>query len=88
MIWPDEKYGGTGDNDFRFEQIIIEETGYARCGDWYNTLHSRLVGPYLTRFGSAEQRERFLPGCVSGDTSTPTWSWWPPKPTRRTTRTT
>ncbi|MCB1843439.1 MAG: acyl-CoA dehydrogenase family protein, partial [Halioglobus sp.] len=67
MIWPEEKYGGTGDNDFRFEQIIIEETAYARCGDWYNTLHSRLVGPYLTRFGNEEQCERFLPGCVSGE---------------------
>ena len=68
MVWPDEKYGGTGDGDFRFEQIIIEETAYARAGDWYNTLHSRLVGPYLTRFGNEEQCDRFLPGCVSGDT--------------------
>jgi len=68
MIWPDEKYGGLGDGDFRFEQIIIEETAYARAGDWYNTLHSRLVGPYLTRFGSDEQCQRFLPGCISGDT--------------------
>ncbi len=68
MIWPDEKYGGVGEYDFRFEQIIIEETAYARCGDWYNTLHSRLVGPYFTRFGSAEQCERLLPGCVSGET--------------------
>ncbi|MFK7828426.1 MAG: acyl-CoA dehydrogenase family protein [Congregibacter sp.] len=68
MVWPDEKYGGTGDNDFRFEQVIIEETCYARVGDWYNSLHSRLVGPYLTRFGSEEQCQRLLPGCVSGDT--------------------
>jgi len=68
MIWPDEKYGGMGDPDFRFEQIIIEETAYARAGDWYNSLHSRLVGPYLTRFGNEEQCQRFLPGCVSGDT--------------------
>ncbi len=68
MIWPDEKYGGVGEYDFRFEQIIIEETAYARCGDWYNTLHSRLVGPYFTRFGSEEQCERFLPRCVSGET--------------------
>jgi long-chain-acyl-CoA dehydrogenase len=68
MVWPDEQYGGMGDPDFRFEQVIIEETAYARAGDWYNTLHSRLVGPYLTRFGSAEQCQRFLPGCVSGDT--------------------
>ncbi|MEM8943446.1 MAG: acyl-CoA dehydrogenase family protein, partial [Pseudomonadota bacterium] len=29
MIWPDEKYGGTGDGDFRYEQIIIEESAYA-----------------------------------------------------------
>ena len=68
MIWPDEKYGGMGDDDFRFEQIIIEETAYARAGDWFNSLHSRLVGPYFTRFGSEEQCQRFLPGCISGDT--------------------
>jgi acyl-CoA dehydrogenase len=68
MVWPEEKYGGMGDPDFRFEQVIIEETAYARAGDWYNSLHSRLVGPYLTRFGSEEQCERFLPGCVSGET--------------------
>ncbi|MFT4872719.1 acyl-CoA dehydrogenase family protein, partial [Congregibacter sp.] len=30
MVWPDEKYGGMGDPDFRFEQVIIEETAYAR----------------------------------------------------------
>ncbi|MEH6518346.1 MAG: acyl-CoA dehydrogenase family protein [Halioglobus sp.] len=68
MIWPDEKYGGLGDDDFRFEQIIIEESAYARAGDWYSTLHSRLVGPYFTRFGSEEQCQRFLPKCVSGET--------------------
>ncbi|MFK7730784.1 MAG: acyl-CoA dehydrogenase family protein, partial [Pseudomonadales bacterium] len=67
MIWPDEKYGGLGDNDFRFEQIIIEETNYARAADWFNTLHSRLVGPYLSRFGNEEQMQRFLPKCVSGE---------------------
>ena len=68
MIWPDEKFGGLGDADFRYEQIIIEETQRAGCGEWYNTLHSRLVGPYLQRFGSQAQRERFLPKCVSGET--------------------
>ena len=68
MVWPEERFGGSGDADFRFEQIITEETQYARCGDWFNSLHSRLVGPYITRFGSAEQQERFMPGCVAGDT--------------------
>ena len=68
MIWPDEKYGGLGDADFRYEQIIIEETARAGCKQFYNTLHSRLVGPYFQRFGTEEQRQRFLPKCVSGET--------------------
>mgnify|MGYP001823672558 FL=1 len=68
MVWPEEKYGGMGDPDFRYEQIIMEESAYARVGDWYNTLHSRLVGPYFTRFGSEEQCQRFLPRCASGET--------------------
>lgn len=68
MVWPEEKYGGMGDEDFRFEQIIIEETANVYAGDWANTLHSRLVGPYLTRFGNDEQKDRFLPKCVSGET--------------------
>ena len=68
MLWPDEKYGGLGLEDFRYEQVIIEETTRAGCKQWYNTLHSRLVGPYFKRFGTEEQRERFLPKCVSGET--------------------
>lgn len=68
MIWPDEQYGGMGDRDFRFEQIIIEETSRVYAGDWANTLHSRLVGPYIDRFGNDEQKARFLPKCVSGET--------------------
>jgi len=67
MVWPDQKYGGLGDNDFRYEQIIIEETVRQQCGEWFNTLHSRLVGPYLYKHASEEQRQRFLPGCVSGE---------------------
>jgi acyl-CoA dehydrogenase len=38
-----------------------------QCGEWFNTLHSRLVGPYLEKFGTQEQKDRFLPGCVSGE---------------------
>lgn len=67
MIWPDEKYGGLGDMDFRYEQIIIEETVRAGCFEWYNTLHSRLVGPYFNKFGNEEQKARFLPPAVRGE---------------------
>jgi acyl-CoA dehydrogenase len=67
MIWPEEQYGGLGDTDFRYEQIIIEENARAQTGEWFCTLHSRLVGPYLQHFGNEEQRQRFIPPCVRGE---------------------
>ncbi len=67
MIWPDEEYGGLGDTDFRYEQIIIEETLRAGCLDWFNTLHSRLVGPYFEKLGTPEQKQKFLTGAAKGD---------------------
>lgn len=67
MIWPAEQYGGLGDRDFRYEQIIMEETCRANCAAFFNTLHSRLVGPYIDTFGTEEQKQRLLPGCVSGE---------------------
>ncbi|MES2258468.1 MAG: acyl-CoA dehydrogenase family protein [Pseudomonadota bacterium] len=68
LMWADEQYGGAGVSDFRYEQIIYEEA--IRHGDigLYLSLHSRIVGPYLARFGNEEQKQRFLPGCISGET--------------------
>jgi acyl-CoA dehydrogenase len=67
-MWADEKYGGLGITDFRFEQVIIEET--MRHGDigLFLTLHSRLVGPYIGDLGSEELKARLLPKCISGET--------------------
>jgi acyl-CoA dehydrogenase len=67
-MWADEKYGGMGIEDFRFEQILIEET--LRHGDLslFLTLHSRLVGPYIGHLGSEALKERLLPKCISGET--------------------
>lgn len=67
-IFVDEAYGGQGITDFRFNQIIIEEN--MRHGDigFYINLHNDLVAPYLTKLGSEEQKHRFLPGVVSGET--------------------
>ena len=66
--WADEKYGGAGVDDFRFEQIIIEEN--MRHGDigFYINLHSDLVAPYIAKLGNDEQKDRLMPGVVSGDT--------------------
>lgn len=67
-MWVDEKYGGLGMSDFRFEQIVIEET--LRYGDLglFLSLHSRLVGPYIGHLGSEALKQRLLPRCISGET--------------------
>ena len=60
-MWADEKYGGAGVADFRYEQILLEEN--ARYGDvgFFIFLHSRLVGPYIGALGTEEQKARLLP---------------------------
>jgi len=65
--WAEEKYGGAGVGDFRFEQIIIEEN--MRHGDigFYINLHNDLVAPYIAKLGTEEQKDRFMPGIVSGE---------------------
>lgn len=66
-MWADERYGGAGIRDFRYEQILIEEN--VRRGDigFYINLHSRLVAPYIGALGTEEQKQRFLPRCVRGE---------------------
>ena len=66
--WADDAYGGAGIDDFRFEQIIIEEN--MRHGDigFYINLHNDLVAPYIATLGNDEQKARFMPGIVSGET--------------------
>jgi acyl-CoA dehydrogenase len=66
-MWADEKYGGAGVADFRYEQILLEEN--AKHGDvgFFMFLHSRLVGPYIGELGTDEQKARWLPKCVSGE---------------------
>lgn len=66
-MWVPEELGGIGMPDFRYEQIVMEET--TRYGDpgVFFTLHSRLVAPYIGNFGTDEQKSRWLPKCVSGE---------------------
>jgi alkylation response protein AidB-like acyl-CoA dehydrogenase len=68
LTWADPEFGGAGIADFRYEQILYEEN--IRNGEigFYLNLHSGLVAPYLGELGSAEQKARFLPGCIRGTT--------------------
>jgi acyl-CoA dehydrogenase len=65
--WAEERFGGAGIDDFRFEQIIIEEN--MRHGDigFYINLHSDLVAPYIAKLGTEEQKARFMPRIVAGE---------------------
>jgi alkylation response protein AidB-like acyl-CoA dehydrogenase len=68
LMWADEAYGGLGIEDFRFEQILIEENAYHGDAGFGLSLHSRLCGPYIGKLGNEEQKARLLPGCISGET--------------------
>jgi acyl-CoA dehydrogenase len=67
LTWAAEEFGGLDINDFRYQQIMIEEDGLYGEAGLFHTLHSRLVAPYLKHFGNREQQQRFIPACVSGD---------------------
>ena len=67
LMWADEKYGAAGVQDFRYEQILIEENAHYGDPGFFMTLHSRLVGPYIGNFGTEEQKSRWLPKCISGE---------------------
>ena len=63
-----EAYGGLGVDDFRFNQIVLEEVGYAGvAGSGLGiTLHNDVCMPYFLEYCSEEQRERWLPGIADG----------------------
>lgn len=67
LMWADEKYGGAGVDDFRYEQILIEENAHYGDAGFFMSLHSRLVGPYIGELGTEEQKQRWLPKCISGE---------------------
>jgi len=65
--WADEAHGGAGQRDFRYDQIVAEELGRINEGGLALPLHSSIIAPYLDRFGTAEQKARWLTRAVSGE---------------------
>lgn len=67
FMWADEKYGGLGMKDFRFEMIVAEEVIRHADPGLFLTLHSRLVGPYIGELGSEALKDRLIPKCITGE---------------------
>jgi alkylation response protein AidB-like acyl-CoA dehydrogenase len=63
----DERYGGGGQRDFRFNAVLVEEIVAAGTSGLGFGLHNDVVAPYLTELTTAEQRDRWLPGFCAGD---------------------
>ncbi|MEH7352057.1 acyl-CoA dehydrogenase family protein [Neobacillus drentensis] len=62
----DEKYGGS-EVDWGFAVVINEELEHVGSGLIGVSLHNDIVVPYITAYGSEEQKQRWLPKCVTGE---------------------
>jgi alkylation response protein AidB-like acyl-CoA dehydrogenase len=63
-----EEYGGMGLDDYRFNQVIVEEGSYAGVTGCLLglSLHNDICLPYFLEYCTDEQKERWLPGIVDG----------------------
>ncbi len=64
-----EEYGGVG-VDFRYNAIVVEELSRLGLSGIGWSLHSDIAVPYLLNYGSEEIKQKFIPGCVSGEVVT------------------
>ncbi len=58
--------GGHG-LDFLYSVIVSEELSRSGQAGLTAGLHSDIIVPYITSFGTEEQKKKYLPGCISGD---------------------
>jgi acyl-CoA dehydrogenase len=64
--WLEEKYGGPG-ADFLCAVVLMEELARIYESGFAMGLHSDIVVPYIYSFGTEEQKQKWLPGCASGE---------------------
>ncbi|WP_319405071.1 acyl-CoA dehydrogenase family protein [uncultured Desulfosarcina sp.] len=62
----DPAYGGLG-GDFRYSVIVTEELSRTAHTGLAAALHSDVVVPYIETYGSEALKQKYLPGCVSGE---------------------
>ena len=63
----DEDFGGPGIADFRYNMVLAEESARAGASGPGFAVHTDIIVPYISSLGTDEQKQRWLPGCVSGD---------------------
>jgi acyl-CoA dehydrogenase len=66
-----EEYGGSGLNVLA-SVALAEEMAHSTFGGFGVTVlvHTDMASPHLVRYGSEEQKQRWLPGIISGETLT------------------
>ena len=61
------EYGGAG-ADFLFDAIVTEEISRVRAHAMMVSLHSDICMPYINSYGNDQQKRRYLPAAISGET--------------------
>ncbi|WP_288251615.1 acyl-CoA dehydrogenase family protein [uncultured Hydrogenophaga sp.] len=61
-----EEYGGGG-GSFAHDAVITHELARAGINSFGNNVHSGIVAHYLARYGSEEQKRRWLPRMATGE---------------------
>ncbi len=63
-----EEFGGAGVDDYRFNAVVAEEMSRfnAATSSCFG-IHSDVCPPYIVDLGTAEQKQRWLPGMASGE---------------------
>jgi acyl-CoA dehydrogenase len=62
-----EEYGGAGEESFKYQSIVTEEVARAGVALGGSGVHVALCLPYLKAYATDEQKQRWLPGFVTGE---------------------
>jgi acyl-CoA dehydrogenase len=62
----EEQYGGPG-GDFLYSTVITEEMYYHGVSSLFFSLHNDIVFPYIELYANEEQKKRWIPKCVTGE---------------------
>ncbi|WP_329387423.1 acyl-CoA dehydrogenase family protein [Streptomyces sp. NBC_01716] len=63
-----EEYGGAGEESFKFQAVVSEECARAGVSFGGSSVHVALCLPYVKAYATDEQKKRWLPGFVTGET--------------------